>query len=59
MKMIKKGLALLIVAILFAGTASAQSSVAAVADQQFQNKQYILALESYQGREKPHLFPDG
>ena len=48
MKMIKKGLALLIVAILFAGTASAQSSVAAVADQQFQNKQYILALESYQ-----------
>ncbi len=48
MKMIKKGLALLIVAILFAGTAAAQNSVAATADQQFQNKQYILALESYQ-----------
>ena len=39
MKMIKKGLALLIVAILFAGTASAHSSVAAVADQQFQHHQ--------------------
>ena len=48
MKTIKKGLALLIVAILFAGTAAAQTSVAATADQQFQNKQYILALESYQ-----------
>lgn len=48
MKTIKRGLALLIVAILFAGTAAAQNSVAATADQQFQNKQYTLALESYQ-----------
>ena len=48
MKMIKKGFALLVVAILFIGSASAQNSVAAQADQQFKNRQYTLALESYQ-----------
>ncbi|MCQ2273598.1 MAG: OmpA family protein [Bacteroidales bacterium] len=48
MKMIKKGFALLVVALLFAGTAMAQSSVATTADQQFANKQFRLALESYQ-----------
>ena len=48
MKTIKKGFALLIVALLFAGTAMAQNSVATLADEQFKNKQYTLALESYQ-----------
>lgn len=48
MKMIKKGFALLIVAMLFAGTAMAQNSIATTADQQFANKQFRLALESYQ-----------
>lgn len=48
MKTIKKGLSLLIVAILFASAAVAQNSVATTADKQFQNKQYTLALESYQ-----------
>lgn len=48
MKTLKKGLALLVVAILFAGSVMAQNSVATQADQQFKNKQYILALESYQ-----------
>ena len=48
MKMVKKGFALLIVAILFAGSVEAQNSVAAKADEQFKNNQYILALENYQ-----------
>lgn len=48
MKTIKKGFALLIAAILFASAAVAQNSVAAQADEQFKNKQYTLALESYQ-----------
>ncbi|MCQ2295221.1 MAG: OmpA family protein [Bacteroidales bacterium] len=48
MKTFKKGLALLVVAILLAATAVAQNSVATLADQQFKNKQYIMALESYQ-----------
>lgn len=46
--MIKKGFALLVVALLFMGTAVAQTSIATAADQQFANKQYRLALESYQ-----------
>lgn len=48
MKMIKKGFALLIVAFLWTGAAMAQSSIANTADQQFANKQFRLALESYQ-----------
>lgn len=46
--MIKKGFALILVAVLFLGTAVAQTSIATTADQQFTNKQYRLALESYQ-----------
>ena len=48
MKTIKKGFALLAIALLWSGMAVAQNSVAAQADQQFKDKQYILALESYQ-----------
>ena len=48
MKTIKKGFALLIVALLFAGSAMAQHSVATQADEQFKNRQYTLALDSYQ-----------
>ena len=48
MKTIKIGFALLIAALLFASTATAQNSIAATADQQFQDKQFIQALESYQ-----------
>ncbi len=38
----------MVVALLWGSTAMAQSSVASKADEQFKNKQYILALESYQ-----------
>ena len=48
MKTIKIGFALLIAALLYASTATAQNSIAATADQQFQDKQFIQALESYQ-----------
>ena len=48
MKMIKKGFALMVVALLLGSSAMAQNSVASKADEQFKNKQYILALESYQ-----------
>ena len=52
MKMLKKGFALLVLTILLAGIATAQNtnvrSVAGRADVQFRNKQYTLALESYQ-----------
>ena len=48
MKTIKKGFVLLTMALLCTGVAVAQNSVAAQADQQFKDKQYTLALESYQ-----------
>ena len=48
MKTLKKGIVLLAMAVLCAGMAVAQNSIAAQADQQFKNKQYTLALESYQ-----------
>ncbi len=52
MKMLKKGFALFVLTILLAGVAVAQNtnvrSVAGRADIQFRNKQYTLALESYQ-----------
>ena len=48
MKTLKKGFALLIIALMWSGMAMAQNSVAAQADQQFKDKQYTLALESYQ-----------
>ena len=38
----------MVVALLLGSTAMAQNSVASKADEQFKNKQYILALESYQ-----------
>ena len=38
----------MIVALLLGSTAMAQNSVASKADEQFKNKQYILALDSYQ-----------
>ena len=51
MKMLKKGLVLLVLTLLVATTATAQNgnsrSVASKADQQFQNMQYTLALDSY------------
>lgn len=48
MEMVKKGFVLLIMALFFGSSAMAQNSVAAKADEQFKNNQYILALESYQ-----------
>ena len=48
MKTIKKGFALLIIALFWSTMAMAQNSVASLADQQFKDKQYTLALESYQ-----------
>ena len=52
MKTLKKGFALLIAALLFTSLAMAQNttghSIAERADMQFKNKQYTLALESYE-----------
>ena len=45
MKTIKKGFTLLAIALFLSGMAVAQNSVASLADQQFKDKQYILALE--------------